>query len=652
MAVAHSMICCERLGKRYQRQIVLNDFSYEFKDTGFYLLYGTSGSGKTTFLNLLSGLLPFEAGRITVNGESFTEKVDLKQMQICSDYITQDPFFVDFLSVSDNLRMLTDDEGKIKEVLRMFGLEEKHDQYPQTLSGGEKQRLAIARFFIGDKKILFLDEPTASLDVENKRAVFELLSKIKQEVLIICSTHDSVAKEYADEIIPFEKCHELAAIGTEEIVKKGSLKKEKRAVTYTGKTRSPVCFLKKWFTSKSKNRKSSILFCVFLTIAICICMLTDTPENKLESNMEYIYKINMCMLRTYNKDSNLYEELCKLPGIAEVVLDYGLSVPRGETTGDDQSQNSENESFGEMENTGYYQDAGVLPFHKEAFKLYNCIQYGSYFTEKDQIIFSADFAETLMPDAPEKLIGQKWIKNFYNVGSVELEIVGIFKHFNEFEEQYFNAMEYYSTDWYINSEFTRQYAEDEGFYAGTQRGYLLYFDSYKAMRNYYEENYEAYNEQGSTLLIGLEYGRYADVFRLLFITMLPLAIFIAFFSVLFYVNLVKTELAYNNKFVSVFDYAGYPVGRVIRCFSMLNLLYLLKLCAVSAASAFAITAIVNFVNQQKVFVGFQIFSYNIVLLLAFFLLIGTACVFFTGIFLRRLRYSSWYENILKQRDLF
>ena len=100
------MILCENINKSFGTQVVMKSFSYQFEDNGFYLLFGESGSGKTTFLNILSGFLNFEAGKININENEFYGNVDRSIIEKDIDYITQDTFFVDFLTVYDNLRMM------------------------------------------------------------------------------------------------------------------------------------------------------------------------------------------------------------------------------------------------------------------------------------------------------------------------------------------------------------------------------------------------------------------------------------------------------------------------------------------------------------------------------------------------------------------
>ena len=99
-----------------------------------------------------------------------------------------------------------------------------------------------------------------------------------------------------------------------------------------------------------------------------MCLLSDTPENRLESNMEYVYKVNMCMLQSSEKDTEIYQRLCDEKGVKEVVLDYGLNVPTGEIL----------EEEGEQIIEGDYEvNVPVLPYASEAFKLSDKVKYGN-----------------------------------------------------------------------------------------------------------------------------------------------------------------------------------------------------------------------------------------------------------------------------------
>lgn len=627
------MIKCNSICKSFGTQVVIDKFSYEFRDNGFYLLYGESGSGKTTFLNILCGFLGFEGGSINIDGKEYTGSVDAGSIGQIMDYIVQDTVYVEFLSVLENLNLVCEDKKEVAGALERFGLKGKENQYPSTLSGGEKQRLAIARALLGKKKILFLDEPTASLDDRNKIEVFEYLKMIKEDVLVICSSHDAVAKEYADETIQFEKSCKLCEKIDND--RKDRTKKSVLKITKEYGPKKNYHYIKKWFRSKQRNRKANILFGVFLTLAICMYTLSDTPDRKYESNMEYMYRINQCEVETRNEKFDKYRDFCKAEGISEVVIPYGTCLPDTEINHDSIMQ----------EGPDYDSDFSTLPYNKDAFHLSNRMLYGTYYTDELQVILSYDTAVEMNRDNPAGLIGSKITRNVYRYGYLEFEIVGIFDEFSDVDKNYFRAINVDNgSGIFVSGKFTERYLDDEGSAANECKRYVLYFDTYRDMKNFYNSNPDAiiyYPNVPET--------RY--VFEVMFYIMLPLSIFVALFTILFYINLIKTEIAYNNKFFSVFEYSGYRIKKVVNYFIRINFLYLLRICLIAAALALLITFLLNRINYKCGLFGFQLFTYNVPMIVSF--IVGVIAISFmtVNVFLRRVRLSSWYENVIAQRDL-
>jgi putative ABC transport system ATP-binding protein len=646
------MIICNNLVKCFGEQVVLNNISCEFAEHGFYLLLGESGSGKTTFLNILAGFLPFEAGHIVWGKQIFANTVQHDLVESSFDYITQDSFFVDFLSVADNLRLIAEDDTRICSILEQLGLSDKFNQMPLTLSGGEKQRLAIARAMLGGKRILFLDEPTAALDEENKTAVFSLLAKISQDFLIICSSHDIVAKEYADQVIWFPKIKDkCTCVKTPPPV---SVAKRIKPVRSCQK-KNPNRYLKKWFVSNRRHRKTNILFLLFLILSICLCIFADTPQNKFDTSIEYMYKINLLTVSIHDlKWSDIAPEN---PSVQEVVIHYGRSCPMGN------GEMSSNELL--RPNPEYEVSLNVLPFNSENFKLSDNILYGSYFTKPNQVILSWEMANSIAPSDPKRLIGEQISKNIYGLGTVRLEIVGIFNQFSKAEKVYLNAIdisiadgEAYSSSnyvnlYFVNSALINSLEANDSFYTDSgQRVYHIYFDSFKDMKTYYDQYYDeltAYEGvivEYSNVNIELQF-----VFQALFYTLLPIAIFMAFFTVLFYIALKKTELEYNHQFIAVFEYSGYPKSLVIKRFIGLNFCSLLGMLVFAQVIAFVIAFVINLINNRFLLVGFQIFSYNVPMIIAFDLFVLTVSLMAVNILFRQVKVLSWYDNLIAARDL-
>lgn len=634
------MIKCVDLTKTYGDITVLENFNYTFEDSGFYLLLGESGSGKTTLINILSGMIPFDSGVITVEKADFESRVDPNIFERGMDYITQDPYFIDYLTVKDNLKVALDDEDKINEVLEKFGLTAQKDLLPTVISGGERQRLSLARALLTRKSVMFLDEPTAALDGENKEKVFECIKELSRTALVICASHDTAAEKYADNIITFEKHNRKAE------------KKEKTdsvpsyPIKSGEKKKNLLKYLRGWFSSRRRGKKTDILLTVFLTLAMLMCMMADTPQGKLNANIEHVYKINALRFFTKSKDAEYFTSLVGQHGITDIMMDYNGSVPYAPYADDEFNKVYENILY-------------MLPFNKETFRLSDRLAAGTWFEEKYDIILYAEMAERLAPGNWESLIGTTIPVGLYGAGQVDMRIVGVMDRLNDFEKQYMRSIdiniadkagyapENYMNLFFINSLITDDMIYDEKCYYFGQREYYLFFDSYKSLKEFteiYDKDYGIIYEP--PLSVGV-----SESAQILALVCLPLAFLILLISVLFYANIIGTELAYNSGFISAFNYAGYGIKDIVRGFALLNSARLAVICLISAAIAFVIAQIVNYINYRNVFVGFQIFTFSPLMITLFIAILCISAAVSINVFLRRAKARTWYENIITSRDL-
>lgn len=672
------MITCKHITKIFDEQLVLNDFSYSFANSGFYLLYGESGSGKTTFLNILSGFLPFEGGCVEWGNCTFEGQIERDTIAASFDYITQDSFFVDFLTVNDNLRLISEDKDKTAILLERFGLADKGKQMPSTLSGGEKQRLAIIRAILGAKKVLFLDEPTAALDNTNKTAVFNLLSDLSREMLIICTSHDSMARNYADHVIEFTKVKEKATVeafgqnsrkwwtppsqipklssgvGALTVADSSSPTSSANSSLRKFKKKHLTHYLHKWFRSKRRNQVAGALFLLFLMLSSVLCLFADLPQNKKEATLENIYNLHTIKVTVHNqvwKDISPSDE-----GIKDILLSYTPPLNAG--------IDPSTVEGGAIPIPDYELSLDVIPYEADLFCLSDKIAYGTYFTAANQVILSPEMAEEMASGDPKSLIGQRITRNIYKLGNTEFEIVGIFEPFNEYEKHYMTSFgigyqdpEHYNPSdeidrFFINSAFTAQFEEDVNFNMNGQRTYFLLFDSYKDMTSYAEKHGETLRSIDSlTVTDDLLYVEERFGFTPICYTLLPIAIFMVFFSTLFYIVLKKTEFTYNNRFIAVFEYSGYDKKKVIHRFILLNILDLLKSLVIAESAALVISLIVNHLNHRNVFIPYEIFTFNIPLMIGYNLIVILTTLIALNVLFRRVKVASWYENLIRTRDL-
>ena len=162
---------------------VLENINLHINLNEIITIFGVSGSGKTTLLNIIGGFDSYCSGSIKKNN------------LLKIDYVTQHPHFIEELNVYDNLLFSSHkykSEDKIKKYLDLFECSHLKDKKPHLLSGGEKQRINIIRALINNPDLLILDEPTSSLDFENKIKVSQVLNKICNEnnLSILLVTHD------------------------------------------------------------------------------------------------------------------------------------------------------------------------------------------------------------------------------------------------------------------------------------------------------------------------------------------------------------------------------------------------------------------------------------------------------------------------------
>ena len=212
------MLKVNHLSKRYtsgsQVYPVLRDVSLDVEKGEFVAVMGPSGSGKTTLLNCVSCFIPYEEGEILLAGrdisalgESGLAEVRNRQM----GFVFQDFMLLDGLSVFENICLpqiiarcpVVQMEEKARHICRLFGIEKIMEKYPAEISGGEKQRTAVARALMNQPYVILADEPTGNLDSKSCKAVIDAFLQAKREMgaTIFMVTHDSFAASFCDRVI-------------------------------------------------------------------------------------------------------------------------------------------------------------------------------------------------------------------------------------------------------------------------------------------------------------------------------------------------------------------------------------------------------------------------------------------------------------------
>ena len=194
--------------------LALNSLNLTFENEGFVFIVGKSGSGKSTLLSLIGGLDNLTSGDIFVNDTNIN-KLNTKELSNFRNnsigFVFQDYHLLDELTIFDNVKLALDlqnieNDDLILESLEKVGLKEARNKYPKELSGGEKQRIAIARALVKNPKIILADEPTGNLDSKTSTQILDLLNELSKTKLVLIVSHNrNDAIKYADRIVELEK---------------------------------------------------------------------------------------------------------------------------------------------------------------------------------------------------------------------------------------------------------------------------------------------------------------------------------------------------------------------------------------------------------------------------------------------------------------
>lgn len=212
--VKNTLLSAKNVTKKYGDFNALNNIYVEIQHGEFIGIMGSSGSGKTSLLNVLSTIDTVTNGDIYINGENIVKLRDNTKSNFRRDhlgFIFQEYFLLESLTIQENialpLTLLNKKPKEIEESIHTlatrFGIEKQLLKYPNELSGGQKQRAAAARAIIKQPSILFADEPTGALDSNSARELLMKLKEVNEELntTILMVTHDAYSASYANRII-------------------------------------------------------------------------------------------------------------------------------------------------------------------------------------------------------------------------------------------------------------------------------------------------------------------------------------------------------------------------------------------------------------------------------------------------------------------
>lgn len=224
------MITFKDVSKTFGDQEVLKGLTFTIDEGEFFVLVGTSGSGKTTTLKMINRLIDPTSGSITIEGKDI-KSYDLRDLRLNIGYVLQAGALFPNLTVYENIELIPEMKGWTKEKRRevitknldLVGLDSKQflDRYPSELSGGEQQRVGILRAIVANPNILLMDEPFSALDPIFKYQLQDLIAKIHDDlkITVVLVTHDMTeALRLGDRICVLSK-GEVVQIDTPENIR-------------------------------------------------------------------------------------------------------------------------------------------------------------------------------------------------------------------------------------------------------------------------------------------------------------------------------------------------------------------------------------------------------------------------------------------------
>ena len=295
-------------------EVALKNINLDLSSKGLISVVGKSGSGKTTLLNIIGSLDNSDFGELIVDGKNIREFSDNELDSYRNKYVSfifQNYNLIDHMSVIDNIKLKMtisyDDENRViyeaEEALKKVGLYKYKNKLPMYLSGGEKQRIAIARAISSDSKIILCDEPTGALDHKTGIEILNILKELSKEKLVIMVTHNiELAKKYSNRIITMEDGEIISDTGnkkTDDIIEDFKIPKIKMDI----KT-----IIKIAYSNLKLKKKRNILLALTASIGIVgisiILSISNGFNDSLDEYEKYISNKVPVIISAYKQEKS------------------------------------------------------------------------------------------------------------------------------------------------------------------------------------------------------------------------------------------------------------------------------------------------------------------------------------------------------------
>lgn len=324
--------------KKIKERVLFSSFNYEFNSKGFYFIVGESGSGKSTLLNMLSGIDNNYEGDINYLSYSLRDKNNINYLRKnYFSYVFQSFNLFENDTVINNLLLMFDNKNKeskeeknkeVDMILSFLDIKNLKYKIVKDLSGGEKQRVCIARALLNNPNVIFADEPTGSLDSKNSDNIFKLFKEISKEKLVICVTHDvESAKIYSDVIL------EIKDKKIKEIKKNKNIKDRKNNNLKKAKNRNiSFYFIISHFKNLMRTKKvrymiSNIFFTFSLMILGISILVKDNISSSLNDSFKTLLGNQSVVLKRKDENTAISDYMCATyDEVKEIKDDYSEDI--------------------------------------------------------------------------------------------------------------------------------------------------------------------------------------------------------------------------------------------------------------------------------------------------------------------------------------
>lgn len=455
------------LGKEYEDKVALDGVDLSFPDKGLVIIKGESGSGKTTLLNLLTAHDTPTTGKILFDGVEITAKNSEKYRKSHCSNIYQDYMLIEDMTVSDNIELALQAYGEkytqsdVEELLKKVGMPREYlTKQASKLSGGEKQRVSIARAIAKEQAMIFADEPTGNLDSQNGEMIMEILKDISKDRLVVVVSHnEGFNVKYADYTVELvdgvvESC-DLPQIDEEE----------RQVPSFERKSKLKAKTLIKLTSWGFKKNKAKSAVSIVAFVALCLLGLMFTVLSFADMNYAFAKSLDRCenknFIASFERESSVtYDNMKsfekKLDYSCSPIYSLGYDFYWGEEDPDGAHKfNATYQSTSQNKND-------TLRYYPQVF--YSLVYNSKIGMDVDVICgdFPKEYHEIMLPHSYAKYMSQalmdykcddvkelmgKEVKYGYEESYIQLKICGIFdegKYFTDFEKpQSSDIVKYY-----------------------------------------------------------------------------------------------------------------------------------------------------------------------------------------------------------------